>query len=81
LRLVTATETPNGRLEARTKRSIQAVPKRVAIIRMSGTVSRGIGMVAPAVGGLLYGVDPHAPFAVGAVVTAAGFAISLTLPR
>jgi MFS family permease len=48
---------------------------------ISGTVAKGVGIVAPAVGGVLYGVDPHVPFAVGAVATAAGAAVAVTLPR
>jgi hypothetical protein len=40
LRSVTATEMTNGRLEARTDRSARAVPKRVAMIRISPGRSR-----------------------------------------
>lgn len=48
---------------------------------VDGTVTRGVGVVAPALGGYLYGVDPHLPFAVGATLVAGGGAVAATLPR
>ena len=48
---------------------------------IDGTVERGAGIVAPGLGGLAYGVDPHLPFAVGAVLLALGSVVASTLPR
>lgn len=48
---------------------------------LDGTVERGAGLVAPAVGGAIYSIDPALPFGIGAVLTVVGAAIALTLPR
>ncbi|MFB6153344.1 MAG: MFS transporter [Halodesulfurarchaeum sp.] len=48
---------------------------------IDGTVERGAGLVAPALGGVLYGMDPHLPFVAGTVLVAGGTLLALTLPR
>ncbi|MFB6077049.1 MAG: hypothetical protein ABEK12_02880, partial [Candidatus Nanohaloarchaea archaeon] len=48
---------------------------------IDGTVERGAGLVAPALGGFIYAMDPHLPFVAGTVLVAAGTLLALTLPR
>ncbi|MFB6111266.1 MAG: MFS transporter [Halobacteriaceae archaeon] len=47
---------------------------------INGTVNKVAGAIGPAGGGILYGLDPHLPFAVGAALLATGTAIAWTLP-
>lgn len=47
---------------------------------LEGAVARSVGVVAPAAGGVLYGLDPQVPFVLGAVFTAAGALVALSLP-
>lgn len=48
---------------------------------VEGMVSRGAGIVAPAVGGFLYGIDPRWTFLVGGLLMGVGAAVSVTLPE
>lgn len=47
---------------------------------IDGVVSKGVGVVAPTAGTLLYGVSPRSPFLVGAVALAAATVVALTVP-
>lgn len=48
---------------------------------LNGTVNKAAGALGPALGGVLYGVSPNAPFAVGAVFVGLGTLIAASLPR
>lgn len=47
---------------------------------VAGTVARGAGVLAPALGGVLYGVAPRLPFLVGAAAMVPAVLVALTLP-
>lgn len=48
---------------------------------IDGTVARGVGVIAPAAGGVVYGVEPRLAFAVGACSMVVATFVALTLPR
>lgn len=47
---------------------------------IEGSVIRGVGIVAPAAGAAIYGVDPHFAFGAGAASLAIATLVALTLP-
>lgn len=48
---------------------------------IDGVVSKGTGVVAPAAGAALYGIDPGTTFLVGAALLGGATLVALTLPR
>lgn len=48
---------------------------------LNGTVSKTAATLGPAGGGLLYGIDPHLPFAAGALLVGLGTVVAAGMPR